>query len=261
MKTKLHSIGHIPHKHPTSSRKNFRILEEYACVYLYRGQGFYQDNTNTVINVKQGDLILLFPGMPHHYGGDIEWHEYWAIFSGPYFEEWEKEGLISRDHPVITTNNIYKWEKSWQKLYEQFVERSLKELPLLSRFQTLLADMLTEEQADQSRPKWLTQALNQLEKQDSLLIQLEDLAVQSSYSYERFRKLFKQYTGMTPHLYRSKHVIELVKYDLLATDQSCAQIAQKYGFSDEYHFNRRFKEIVGSAPGTWRSKHHSNLKD
>ena len=57
----------------------WRIWEYYAFVYLYKGQGFFEDTLNQTHRVETGSLMFLFPGVGHHYGpqsGD-KWQELW----------------------------------------------------------------------------------------------------------------------------------------------------------------------------------------
>src|SRR5580704_5784507 len=44
-----------------------RIYPTYAFMYLRKGQGFYQDANGYRQPVTAGDLILVFPDLPHMY--------------------------------------------------------------------------------------------------------------------------------------------------------------------------------------------------
>ncbi|MDF2835563.1 MAG: hypothetical protein K0Q63_1203, partial [Paenibacillus sp.] len=62
----------------------------------------------------------------------------------------------------------------------------------------------------------------------------------------------KKYKGISPIDYLTELRIEAAKNALRASGRSVAEAAKEAGFSDPYHFSRRFKQIVGVAPAFYR---------
>ncbi len=72
-----------------------------------------------------------------------------------------------------------------------------------------------------------------------------------------FCRLFKQTTGETPMRFYLKQKIEFSK-ELLDAGRRNAEVAGTVGFSDEFHFSRRFKKITGMTPRQYRSRKFTN---
>ena len=64
-----------------------------------------------------------------------------------------------------------------------------------------------------------------------------------------FRRLFQEYSGMSPMHYRQNYRIERAK-QLLRADENYTinEIAQELHYSDIYHFSKAFKKVCGVSP-------------
>ena len=71
-----------------------------------------------------------------------------------------------------------------------------------------------------------------------------------------FIKLFREYTGVSPYLYKTKIRLEKAKELLRNTEMNNSEIAEQIGYSSSYYFSRIFKTHEGISPGTFRK----NLK-
>ena len=71
-------------------------------------------------------------------------------------------------------------------------------------------------------------------------------------SASQFTRRFKQLTGMTPRHYVQYTRIERAKELLLVSDQAIGDIAEALGFSDIYHFSRRFRQYANCCPSEFR---------
>jgi AraC-like DNA-binding protein len=60
--------------------------------------------------------------------------------------------------------------------------------------------------------------------------------------------------GVSPVRFRTIRRIDAACAMLLAPDQTIASIAVALGFSDEYHFSRRFKQVTGLPPREFRRR-------
>jgi AraC-like DNA-binding protein len=71
-------------------------------------------------------------------------------------------------------------------------------------------------------------------------------------SYETFRKGFQKQYGVSPVLYRTQRRLAVACRLLKLTTMTHQAIASHLGFSDEFHFSKRFKQIVGVGPREYR---------
>jgi AraC-like DNA-binding protein len=83
-------------------------------------------------------------------------------------------------------------------------------------------------------------------------ISLEDIASAAGVSRFHFLRLFKTYTGLSPHAYLIQYRVELAKHSIKA-GKSLAAAAMDSGFFDQSHMSRRFKAVYGITPGQYQA--------
>ena len=81
----------------------------------------------------------------------------------------------------------------------------------------------------------------------------ETISQQLNMSYSWFRRIFKQYTGLSPHQYIQKLKIEKGKELLTNTNLSRIEIAFRIGYENADYFCTAFKKHVGVSPVKYRS--------
>ncbi|WP_369122679.1 helix-turn-helix transcriptional regulator [Trinickia caryophylli] len=86
-------------------------------------------------------------------------------------------------------------------------------------------------------------------------LSMADVAASVNQSVAHFFRTFRLSVGQTPHQWRLNVRIAAAQSDLRELPLCTAEIAQKYGFSDQAHFTRIFRRIVGQTPGAWRRTH------
>lgn len=90
-------------------------------------------------------------------------------------------------------------------------------------------------------------------------LSISEIAALCGVSDCYFRRLFQEYSEMSPMHYRQNHRIERAK-QLLRADENYTinEIAQELHYSDIYHFSKAFKKVCGISPtqymGRIRSK-------
>ncbi len=82
---------------------------------------------------------------------------------------------------------------------------------------------------------------------------VEDVARRLGMSPETFRKKFARLAGISPWRHRMTQVIERACEWVHEGRLTNKEIAARLGFSDEFHFSRRFKQITGRSPTQFRA--------
>jgi AraC-like DNA-binding protein len=88
-------------------------------------------------------------------------------------------------------------------------------------------------------------------------IDLTDLAELAGLSPAHFSRAFKASTGMAPYQWQLDARIRRAQAQLLDTDASLDEVAERTGFADAVHFGRTFRKLTGAAPAAWRRERKS----
>jgi AraC family transcriptional regulator len=82
---------------------------------------------------------------------------------------------------------------------------------------------------------------------------LEEIAAAAYMSEFHFARLFKQITGVTPHVYLANLRIERARKLLVETRIPIIEIAAMVGYHSQSHFTKIFKSVTGLTPREYRS--------
>lgn len=88
--------------------------------------------------------------------------------------------------------------------------------------------------------------------EDDLTIQ--QIAEEMGVSYSNFRKLFKEFTGISPSLYQQDLKLQRAKELLSTTNLSIKEIAYRLNFESPDYFSSKFKIKTNLKPSEYRSK-------
>jgi AraC-like DNA-binding protein len=88
----------------------------------------------------------------------------------------------------------------------------------------------------------------------STSISVKDLAKAAHMSLSRFFPYFKSQIQQSPMNYVKKTRITRACRMLVTTELSIFEIAERVGFSNQFHFSRVFKEICGETPSDYRTQ-------
>jgi AraC family transcriptional regulator len=81
---------------------------------------------------------------------------------------------------------------------------------------------------------------------------LEEIAAAAYLSEFHFARLFKQITGVTPHVYLANIRIEKSRKLLMETQIPIIEIVAMVGYQSQSHFTKIFKSVTGLTPRTYR---------
>lgn len=83
-------------------------------------------------------------------------------------------------------------------------------------------------------------------------IALEEIAAAAYLSEYHFARLFKQISGVTPHVYLANLRIDRARKLLTETSLPISQIASQVGYQSQSHFTKMFKSVAGVTPRVYR---------
>jgi AraC-like DNA-binding protein len=252
--------------------ENMRILGSFALVYLLAGGGRYVDAAGRDVPVSAGDLLVIFPDVPHAYGPDPSsgqrWGEIYVVFDGPAFDAWRTRGLLDPGRPVLRLEPIAYWLRRLEAVVADDptstepaapsawpAGQALRRVCLLQQF---LADALGyhhERRVADADRTWLARAQAAIDDVPAEReVDYELLARRLGVSYATFRKRFARLGGAAPAKYRAARVAEQACALLHRSDLPLRDVAARCGFCDAFHFSRRFKQLVGVSPTEFRRR-------
>jgi len=81
---------------------------------------------------------------------------------------------------------------------------------------------------------------------------IQGIAENLGMSYSNFRKLFKEYTGLSPATYQQELRLLRAKELITTTEYSIKEIAYRLNFESPDYFSAKFKAKMGCKPSDLR---------
>lgn len=125
--------------------------------------------------------------------------------------------------------------------------------PCFSEMKAGFYDILTllsrkQKRKDRKKFQVIERGIAYMEEDLSQECSIGEVARSCNVSEIYFRRLFKEYSGLSPMEYRLKRRIERAKNYLAYEDISVAEIAERLGFVDAAYFCKQFKAYTGVTP-------------
>ncbi len=92
-----------------------------------------------------------------------------------------------------------------------------------------------------------------LEQTNFYDLSIAEIANLCHVSESHFRKLFEQYSGVSPQQYKTNKMLRLAKDMIRSGDLTIKEISINLGFSDAGYFSRWFKKNAGITPSTFET--------
>lgn len=249
------AAGHLPAGRGVPG-PGMRVLGHYAAVFLVGGSGHYRLHGREPVPCRSGDLLIVFPDIPHTYGpGRGEsWQEYYLVFDGAVFDLWRRHGLFSPDRVVFRPARSAETLREIRALVRAASRPDILlggNLPLVCRLQELLSRAARSEPgAPPVLPDWARRGVTAL----GAVPPASPVAAAraAGLSYESFRKKFRALFGESPLAWSNRRTIERARKLMYEERLANKEIADRLGFCDEFHFSKRFRRITGQTPSEAR---------
>ena len=251
-------------EHPIShslSWKNGRILYDYTLVFMSKGEGVFESTNIPLTKIKEGNCFFLFPGTWHRYkpNPELGWEEYWVSFKGSYADELMLKDFFSIDTPIIDIgyndhfldlfHRLIETVKSAELGYKQIIPGITMEILGLVN---AVAKFKTTNIIDPTN-RLISKARFLLQENIEDPVNIEEMVKDLPMGYSKFRKVFKQVTGLSPNQYYLNIRLEKAKNLLINTDLSVVEISTLTGFENLFYFSNYFKKKNGVSPILYRS--------
>ena len=225
----------------------FHKHDVYELVYYTKGMGCVQSDRNQ-FSYKPGTIIIVPPNISH---SETHYHPSEVLCIG--FSTVDQ--YVFSEDPVyfnqdiapdwyVALNEIDTENTTQQKMYKEKITFLLN---------SCLIDLYRKIDKDNVSFSFDDISLENLEKDDDIKsIWKQFVSAYSSYSYDRFRHVFKNRMGMSPNEFLIQLRIKKAKYMLSYTTQSIIEIAFACGYSSSSYFSQQFKHETGVTPSKFR---------
>lgn len=238
-----------------------RILNEYQLLYITEGEGFFSSEHVKDAQLKAGDLFLLFPGEWHCYHplDNKGWKSYWIGFKGKNVDDRVRAGFLSAEKPIYHVG----FSADIIRLYEEAYTRAQEEAPYSQQILAGIVNHLVglmyalersiELVKDRSHVDMINLARLRIRESLEKDLTIQQIAEELGVSYSNFRKLFKEFTGISPSLYQQDLRLQRAKELLATTSLSIKEIAYRLCFESPDYFSSKFKIKTGKKPSEFRN--------
>lgn len=239
-----------------------RTLDEYQMLYLVEGEGVFTSEHIKEQKIKSGDIFLLFPGEWHSYhpAENSKWKSYWIGYKGKNMDDRVKYGFMSPEKPIYHVG----YSAEIIQLYDSAMKAAKEEAAysqqrLAGIVNNLIGVMYSKERniilnRDRNKVDIINKTRLIIREKLESRITIQEIAEQMGMGYSNFRKLFKEFTGVSPALYQQELRLQKAKELLSTTNTSIKEIAYQLNFDSPDYFSSKFKMKVGCKPSEYREK-------
>lgn len=240
-----------------------RVLQEYQLIYITRGQGYFSSGELENAAVGEGTILLLFPNEWHSYRPKTEsgWDTYWIGFKGAVADQLIRHHFFSQQAPLHPVG----FNEPLLDLFKQVIalareERAGFQQAISGIAMHMLGAVYFTTKNNQFQDK---EMVTKIEKARWLMrehpdgtISPEDLAKRLNMGYSWFRRMFKQYTGLSPTQYQQQIRLQQAKDLLVSSGKTIKEIAYELNFESANYFTAFFKQKAGFTPAVFRKRSH-----
>lgn len=239
-----------------------RELNEYQLLYITEGRGVFRSTHFKEAPLKEGDMFLLFPDERHSYHPlpNVGWKSHWIGFKGKNIDDRVLAGFLSVEKPIYHVG----FSSEIVQLYKTAYETAVNEEPFSQQMMAGIVNHMVgimyalernmELNKNNSHKDMINRARLRIREALESNLTIQEIADELSMSYSNFRKLFKEYTGLSPAVYQQDLKLQRAKELLSTTDLSVKEIAYRLNFDSPDYFSAKFKIKTGRKPSEMRRK-------
>lgn len=251
--------GH-PATHAFSWNKG-RILDGYYIVFISQGKGVFESDKTTPSVVSEGTCFFLFPHIWHRYKPDINlgWEEFWVGFKGGYPDLLMNKYFFDPKAPCVDVGLNEPLLILFNRLLEAVQFSTPGYCQIISGITLEILGLVhaapaNKVQSENPTQQLISKAMFLLRESLDQPVNMENLARELLMSYSKFRKEFKNMTGLSPYEYHLTLRMNMAKELLNSTTLNISEIAHQTGFESVFYFSKFFKRKAGLSPKNYRTQ-------
>ena len=224
-------------------------------LYLDSCRGLYTTKDGKKIYAKSGDIVYCPIGSEY----SVSFYDFKnseASTIGINFMLYDQSGeqfALFPDVTVIDADNA-----NYHSLFHKMVNISLSNPMNFAAHKSVMYRIMNEltefeRRSYESKYSIISKGIAYLEEDNQQDMSISEIAKMCNVSEIYFRKLFKQYSGMTPNEYKiNSRIIRAKRY--LQSDFSVSEVSEIAGFADTSYFIKIFRSRTGMTPLQYRKR-------
>ena len=207
-------------------------------------------------------MFLLFPGEWHSYHPNPRtgWKSHWIGFKGKNMDDRVTAGFLTPEKPIYHVGYSFVLESLYQRALDEATKENAYSQQLMAGIVNHLIGMMyslernIELNKNQIHVDMINRARLRIRESLESDLTIQKIAEDLGVSYSNFRKLFKEYTGLSPATYQQDLRLLRAKELLSTTDLTIKEIAYRLNFESPDYFSAKFKAKMGCKPSEARSQ-------
>lgn len=252
-------VGEHPEDYQFSPQTG-RVLHEPQIVYIIKGRGWFASAHQPKRQVQAGDAFILYPYEWHSYAPDPQtgWSEAWIGFTGDNSTRLIDDFFPDKSNPIYRVGVYDTLCEAFERAYKVAEEQLPAYQQQLAGYVTLIITTIYARSKqlpymNSQNANNINNAMKHMRQNLHRNLRMEDVAAHAGMGYSKFRKVFKDHTGLAPAQYFQRLKMERAKEYLLSTDLSCKEISFRLGFDSASYFNKMFRLYQGVTPMEYRT--------
>lgn len=257
--TNLFGCGFLNKKDKKCVEEN-NIFKHYGIVLILSGNGVHIDEDGNETTVYPGCLIQRIPDKKQslHINPDGSWLEFFICIGKGMYESLVSMDLLDGKQTVLVpgiNRAIFEHCTEFHQLMKFSHPAEINMLVPEALKIILMFHRLHKENSSNSKDREIVHKASMLlAKPSSYKVPIANIAEDLNIGYEKFRKIFKDIMGVSPHSYVIQKRMDIAKTYLIDKNKSIKEIALELGFADAYAFSKQFRKCVGLSPSEFRKE-------
>ncbi len=245
--------------------QNWKKAKPFNCIGLPKqcDMLLYLDNCDAVYTLKSGERIYAKCGsvvyIPLHSEYILEFHNATNEPSKTthinflLFDADNAPFVLDEKVQVLSADNA-----DYRAIFNKIDTYGSANMQCYSKIKSIMYDLLFKLsqyyfKKHTRKYSMIEQGIEYLEHNEDQALSIAEIADLCNVSEVYFRRLFKEYSGVSPTEYRTAAKIYKAKNYLAQEELSIADISDRLGFGEVSYFIKVFKQRVGITPAKYRT--------
>lgn len=227
---------------------NPRTLDFYSLIHVIEGHAWFWTEPGGRAVVTAGQAVLVSPAVEFDFAAATDGATIDCIcFSGVFAEQLQLEGLLEAG--ILQVGTARRLLPVIRCVSEDTHEGRLR---ARSVWLHLFTELSIEQQTVSGTSSRIAPLIAVTKQHPEIWRDGKQMAAFCHISEAQLRRIFKKETGLSPKMFQDTVRAEKAA-SLLKSGFSVNVVSEVLGYSDPFHFSRRFKTLIGKSPRDYLS--------